>query len=782
MSEDEGKRKLSSSLSKSVVLHPWAALLGVALATLLALSSIVNPLTGEVYLQLDPAIGKLLSQRDAGGNYYEEVRTRFGNDDVMLIAVEHPKLFSYEGLTAVKQITERLEAVDEVDRVLSLAAALRIRGSGDDLEIAPFLDEIPEDAVKLSSLRDEVLSSPLYSGNLISRDGLTACFVIYFGDVPEEVFIEDRLDLHLRDLALEVAPDAAVWTAGGPHVKAETSAILLTDLAVSLPIILGLMLVFAGLATRTVAGTLVPTATVLIAMIWTLGIVAATGHALNIITTLVPPLVLIVGFAYVIHVVMALCAEARRAGDAAVGSRELMGRALHDTAFPVMLTALTTMIGFLSLGVSSLEVVRDFGLYSAVGMVAACLASLTFAPSVLSLAHPPRPGGLSGFEQRVDEVVSRLGRWDIRHRNAILAGGMLIALVSAVGVPRVIINTETIRNFRPDAAVRRSHEAIDERLEGTNRFYVVVEASAPNGLKDPAVLREIESLQEFLDQQPEIGGTTSLADFVRVFHRAFRGGSREFDHIPDSKRLIAQLLLVSPREQLEEYSDYVYQTGIVHVRTTATSSRELSDLVGRVEERLAALPESLKGGVTGASLLVTQTVDRISEGQVRSLVAAFALIFTILAVYLRSLRLGLIALVPNVIPILVYFGFLGWAGVSLNNATALMGSMVIGIAVDDTIHFLVNFRRAARGLDDDALAVIAALDTVGRPVTCTTLVICLGLLTIANSDLDTQAIFGVLGALTLVVAWLVDIVFTPALFSRFAGMGGGRSDGAPSAP
>jgi predicted RND superfamily exporter protein len=164
-------------------------------------------------------------------------------------------------------------------------------------------------------------------------------------------------------------------------------------------------------------------------------------------------------------------------------------------------------------------------------------------------------------------------------------------------------------------------------------------------------------------------------------------------------------------------------------------------------------------------MLLTRASDMISRGQALSLVAACAMIGAILCVYFRSLRTGLIALIPNVLPVAFYFGVMGATGVTLNNATALMGSIVLGIAVDDTIHFLVHFRRAARHVEDQTRAAAQALAEVGRPVTYTTIVICLGLLVVSTSALETQSHFGALGALTLAFAWLVDIVFTPALCS-----------------
>lgn len=189
-------------------------------------------------------------------------------------------------------------------------------------------------------------------------------------------------------------------------------------------------------------------------------------------------------------------------------------------------------------------------------------------------------------------------------------------------------------------------------------------------------------------------------------------------------------------------------------------------LARRIDARLEQLPDGIEGYTTGNAILLTRAADRIASGQALSLVWAGGMIGLLLVVYFRSLRLGLYALVPNMLPVLLYFGLLGATGTTLNNSTALMGSIVLGIAVDDTLHLLVEYRRALRETGDAQAALSQALVRVGRAITCTTLAVCLGLLVVGGSALRNQAEFGVLGAATLAIAWLVDVTVTPALCIR----------------
>ena len=364
-----------------------------------------------------------------------------------------------------------------------------------------------------------------------------------------------------------------------------------------------------------------------------------------------------------------------------------------------------------------------------------------------------------------DRMVARLAEFDLANRRLLIGLGIGVFAASVFCATKIQVNTEVIGNFRADSALRRGYDAVNEHLGGATSFYVMIESEQQGAFEDPDNLRALAFFQVWLQAQPEVGETTSMVDHLRVIHDAFREGDGSALRIPDSRRLTAQLLLMGSNEELDKLVDPAHRTATIQLRSTCTASEEFAALTARIEERLAELPAGLHGSTTGNAILLTRAADRISRGQAISLVAASVMIGLIMIVYLRSVVLGLAALVPNVLPVAVYFGALGLTGVTLNNATALMGSIVLGVAVDDTIHLLVHFREGVRHRGDEARAVREALAHVARPVTYTTLVLCLGLLIVATSQLETQAQFGALGAFTLAVAWAADIVITPALCS-----------------
>ncbi len=728
----------------------------------LAVLQIVDARSGTPRLELDPSIDRLLPDEDEDRRFYDRVRRIFGSDETLVVALVADDLFTAENLRRVARISRRLATLPAVQRVVSLDNALHIRSQRGDLLIEPFIETVPEDPAALARIRREALDNPIYAGNLVSRDGRAAAIVVYLRDMPERELLGLDIDRQVLRIAREESGDAQVWLAGGLYLKAETGRLMMRDLSRTLPLAALVVVAVALVCFRSLAGVLVPVGTTLLALVWTLGIASALGHSLNLVTAVAPSIVLVVGFAYAVHVVCEYEDVLRE--DRSSGSP--VSVALRQIALPVALTGATTAVGFLSLATSPLSAVRQFGLLCTLGVAATLVASLSFAPAVLAQLPRRRARPPSAASRRFDALAERVARFDTTRRIPILVAAALVAALAAWGSGHIRVSSDFLRDFPPTSEVRRNVEAVNRNLEGGNTFYVVLEARERDAFKEPENLRSIRELQRWLEARAEIGGTTSHVDYLMLIHRGFNDNDPAFLTIPDSRRLVTQLLFFGANEEIERFVDAAYQTAAIAVRSTVFDSGELADLVERVEARLDDLPAHIEGHVTGNGVLVARSIDDIARGQATSLSLAFGVIFVILALLFTSLRVGFIALIPNALPVLVYFGVLGWTGVTLNSTTGLVACIVLGIAVDDTIHFLARFNAEARRRADEAKGVVAALRRVGRPVTYTSAALCLGFLVLTTSELRNQVEFGALAAFTLAFAWLVDVVFTPALALR----------------
>jgi predicted RND superfamily exporter protein len=780
--------------SRVVTRHAVSVLVVVALTTLLAIAQIVDLGSGQPRLAIDTSFEQMLPSGDESRAYYDRVRKIFGNDETLLLVVHHTEgVFREDVLAAIARLTPRVEAVHGVASVLSLATAPNISSVDGDLVIAPLFETPPSDPAALAEVRRKAFANPLYAGSLVNEKGDTTSLVIQLLDISEAEFSritaadagwiaklldvappppsEQAVDRQIQALAAEELPAGVqTWLVGSAHIKAETTRTLVADLVKVIPLALLLITVVAGLSFRTVRGVLLPVSAIGIGVFWTLGVMAAVDPLLNLVTVSVPMLLLVIGFAYAVHVVSCYYHAAEEAPGPA---RDVAQLGLYNVLLPTLVTSLTTVAGFLSLVTHPLAAIRQFGLYGGIGVAFSGLAAITFVPAVLALlplqkGRGAQEGAVHGGapHRPFDRLLVWLGEFDCRNARAIFALVAVLSLLSAAGIPRIDVNSTMVSNFPEHSAVRRAVEAVNRHLGGAGQINVVLETDYPKGLTEPSILKQVEALQRWLEDQPTVSGTTSILDYIKLLHQGFNENDPTQYRIPSSRNLVTQLLFFGSSDDTKRFVDSQFQIGNVLVRTTALDSADLGALVRRIEERLAQLSEPLRGRITGNLVLISKTNDEIAVGQAISVGSAFGTIFLIMAALFMSLRIGLIGMVPNVFPVLLYFGVLGWTGVTLNVTTGLVASIVLGVSVDDTIHFFSNFNRFAREKASEIEGVKATLLHLGRPVTYASLALAAGFGVLALSDLRQQAEFGGLAAVTLLAAAVADLTFNPALTSR----------------
>ena len=742
--------------------HPKAVLGLVALGTLFALAQFWDFAERRPGLRIETQVEKVLPDEGIDRTRYQAFRDTFGGDRTVYLGLAGFDVFSEAGLATIQRTEQALLDVDGVRRVLSLASAADIRSDGGDVRVESVLGTMPDSDAARLELRERVMANPMHVGQLVSEDGRATAFIAYMEDMSEKEFRDRGLDHKMRDVVAAEAGEAEVLLAGGLSIRAATSRILLSDLITVVPAIFVLMGAVGLFVFRNLRLALIPLGAILIAEIWMLGTMAGLDRPLNLVSFIVPALVLAVGFAYTVHVVSEYQTEVNQGHDA----REAVARALTVESVPVLLTAATTIAGFLSLGVSRLPAIREFGFFCVVGVAASCIMALTLVPAVLRLLTPrPQTEAAAASNDWIERFARGIGGWVLARRWLVLAGGGAIAVAAVVGLTQIEVNTSFVHNLAPDNPLRVSINSFDRALGGSATLHVVVESDAADAFKEPENLVGLQRLQDWLESQPDVGSSASLADYLMVLNRAFNDGSEVAFRVPASRKTIGQFLFFLWNDQLSDFVTPRFDGAHVLVRVPSMTSRGYSDLMDRIETQLAGLPGDLRAHVTGGTAMVARTVDEIAWGQALSLSGATILIFGMLSLYLRSLRVAAIALIPNALPVLVYFGLLGLSGVTLNVITSLIACIVLGIAVDDTIHYIVRYREALEETGDPDRSAIDALETVARPITTTTIALCAGFLMLALSGLQHQVEFGWLAAVMLAFAWLVDVTFTPALMS-----------------
>ena len=734
------------------------------------------------HIQLDSSVESLLPGDNTDSQYYAEIRQLFGSDEIGVMGIIADTIYTPQTLQKITRLSNQIKAIEGVDDVISLANAVDPIANVTDPPL--LMPRIPSTPAELATLRDTLADRPIYLKNLVAPDGRAAAINIFFADMNDDEFL--RLGIDDKVVALidqESGPERVYYT-GLPHLKVYSTTGMQQDLARFVPLTLVFIVVVLYLSFRSKRGVVLPVLTVVVSLTWTLGIIVLSGNRLSLGSMALPPLLLVLGTAYSLHVV----AEYYELAGPDRSAREVVLETLRLTGPPIFLTALTTVLGFLSLSVNSIVSIQHMGLFSAVGITLACGLSLLLVPAGLVLLPLPA-GGASQPGAHLASVSSAL-RWlchfDIRRRRPILILGGLIAVVSVWQTAAIRVDSNFQSFFRADDPIRQATDAINEHLVGSMAFYVAIDGDKPNSINDWNTLRRIKDLQLYIDAQPGVDKTVSFVDYCELLDRGAQSGTggdiivspegeiiqapaggaqTTFWDNPEQLRGVLQLVTLSP-ESFERVVNIDFSRTNILVRTTLSQSSDIMALVEQIETFAAnTFPPQLSVRATGNLVLLTKTTGDIVSGQVQSLALAATVIFVLMAGMFLSVRVGLIAMIPNLFPILVFFGLMGLSGAVLNLGTSIVASIALGIAVDNTIHFMTRLSAEVRNTSDQEQALLATLATIGKPAVFATVILFLGFAVLGFSRFVPIQEFGILSAITMGAALVGDLVLLPAMIA-----------------
>ena len=705
-------------------------------------------------LEIDPSIKNLVPNNGQDLKIYHHTQEIFENDDYLLVVWLTQDLFTTKNLRALKRFTRELESLPGVVKVDSLATAMSINSELDWTRIDPFLHSIPSNAEELSKARKNALANPIFNGQLVSGEGNGAILSVHFDQAFSNVELMVLME-EVRSLSEHNAEGLRQFLTGPLYMRMETSRLLMRDLYRVLPMAVLVTLFIAILGFRNILGPILPAFSNILALVVTLMIFVAQGNKLNFITAILPAVIYVIGFAYSIHVIT----EFERFFAQMKDKHQALKRALEDVFLPITLTAMTTAIGFLSLTLSDIRSIQIFGLYAALGTSLAWITSLIVVPSGLACFASHR-GEIRKKEYQLSQKITR---FVVNYRTSILTAGFVLFMVSIWGASRINVSTDYLENFSDDNVIHENFRLTNSTFSGAVPVQVLLRAPHEDAFKDPQFLQIVTDLQSWIEAIPSVGGVYTIVDYLDVLETAFAEELEEDPSGERSKNLNSALLLFGGGVDADRYADPSFSETILRVKTSLVATKEITRLIDLIQARVDALPLGVSGNVTGSSSLIAKTIDNIAKGQLMSLFFALLSIYVVLLLVFKSWIVALVALLPNALPLSVFFGYLGVTGTPLNITTSMVAAVVLGIAIDDSIHFLTRFKKEFSKVSSSTIAIQRTLKAIGRPVTLTTLALCAGFVMLSIGELQNQLQFGLLSAGSLFIAWLVDIIFTPAL-------------------
>jgi predicted RND superfamily exporter protein len=740
--------------------HPFLA----GLALLVATAGLASELPG---LRIDQSAQGLMVEGDPAREHYERARERFGSDNLTVVVVKADDVFTAPVLAAVERLTRALGSLDGVSQVESLTTVRNLEGDGDRLDTEPLVPTPPPTAAaELARVRRAALGNRVFVGNIIAADARTTAITVYVDPPPGDTRFNERFVAAVEGLiAREAAAGLTIYQVGTPVTRATYSEYLQRDQRTVVPLSVACLLLVLALLFRTAQGVAIPLFTGLTSIVWAVGLMALTGLPLTILTAIVPSLILAIGFAEDVHMLSEYHHRLELGDDRVTAIRAM----LRQTALPITVTTLTTVVGFGSLVTTNITMLAEFGWASAMALAANFVVTLIALPVLLRWWPVPRRLRRSALDGGppsgpIPALMERLAHFDLRHRIAILAVAGVLAAGSLVGWATLRVSTDIIGFFPERSPIRERLRDLHASLAGGLAFYVVVDTGRDDGVKDPAVLRRIAGLQDFLAATGEVDKTVSIADYIRKMHREIHGGDPARETVPDTADEVAQYLLTLEGPELAKLVDFSAAAANIVVRHHLTGSGELTALLRRIDRYVAEhFPPNVIVRPTGEAILFNNAADYMAVNELTSFSLTFLVIGLIHSALFMSFKAGALSLIPNVVPILCIYGLMGLLGIPLDNSNAMIATIAIGIAVDDTVHHMVTYSRQLRAHPDQRVAMFRTMRAQGRPIIFVSLAMAAGFLPLATSSFAPTVVFGLLGALAMLLALVGELTLTPVL-------------------
>ncbi|EIO5095159.1 MMPL family transporter [Vibrio parahaemolyticus] len=703
---------------------------------------------------------------------FDEIQTTFAKTDnlAIVIAPEDGDVFSPQTLSLIQKITVDAWQVPYSSRVDSIANYQHTEAFEDDLLVEDLLySEYELTPDRISKVKSIALSEPVLKSALVSEKGdvTVVNITVQLPEMDKTAEVEEVVSSinAMIDRYQRAYPDVTFHKAGIIAMNHAFMTAAQDDSSTLVPTMLVVILVFLTIMLRSILSVIATLIVIIGSVMATMGISGWAGMFLSTATVNVPTLIMTLAVADCVHVI-ATMRQSMKNGFTKVQSIE---RSIALNFVPILITSVTTAIGFLMMNMSDSPVLRDFGNLSALGVMVACLLSVTLLPALLKLL-PIHVKMETSQDQK--HVMDHLGDFVVSQRRALLPLSVAVIVVCASLIPLNKVNDESVEYFGQRNEFRQAADFMEERISGMTNISIAIKTNESQGIAAPDFLNTIGEFSSWLRDQPETDHVATLADVYKRLNKNMHGDDEAYYLLPQERELAAQYLLLYEMSlpyglDLNNQIN-VDKSSIKMVLTVANlGSVELVDLENRIYQWFAEHAPQYQVVASSPSLMFAHIGETNMASMLSTLPITLVLISALLIFALRSVRLGLISLMPNIAPAVIGFGL--WALISgeINLGLSVVVTLTLGIVVDDAVHFLSKYQRACREGQTAEQAVRYAFHTVGRALWITTVVLVAGFSVLAMSSFRLNADMGQLSAIVIFIALVVDFLFLPTLLMLF---------------
>ena len=747
---------MSNKLIQVILNHPK-----VILSILAAITLVLGTFLPKV--KMDFSIEQLFSQNDPVINRFLNFREEFdGVDNRIFLLYESDDPFSYKNLELNKKMVYAFENIEGVSKVTSLTN-IELFTEGGEYLLSPVYENIPKSIDSLNIAKERILSSDLLKNYLISEDGKVAAILIEVSDSFNEH--ESRESIVKQIDELQLGTDWTWHQTGLPIIRTRYVQYMIADNITFLIPVLSMLILLLSLLFRSLVGLALPLIVVLLTIIWTLGFMTAAGITINIISYIIPTLLMVVGISDSVHFLVKYYKTLHLLGD----KREALTQSLQKIGTAIFLTSITTAIGFGALSMVNIEIVKEFGIFTAMGVFFAFIITVLFIPSTLMLLGKTPKTKLEAYSRgyRV-KIVKKLITIVRGHPKKIIFTGITITIIGFFGALQINPHSKLLDDLRPGNTLLEDMRLAEDRMGSVLPVEIIITVDENENfqdIQDVAVISFTDELASYISKIPEIGKVVSVSDYLKAINQAMNDGDKSFYQVPLSREIISQYMLLYDSEFNSLINSDLTKLRIasqikdIDSRRSAEIEKELNTYIASV------IPEGITAEVTGTAFLALRTNNYLVKNLLGSFLVALIIITFLMIVLFRSVKMAFISILPNIIPMMVMAAVLGFLQIPLRPATAMTFAVAFGIAVDDTLHYLIRYRMELskqhyRQANDSTM-----LGT-GIAMMSTTAILSAGFLVLILSQFTPTVEFGMLSVITIVTALIGDLTFLPALLSQ----------------
>ena len=740
---------------KKLINYKWASVF-LILAISFAFFMIMKKNT-----RMETDLDKYMPEQHPVFVYSNKAEEWFNIKDGIIIAIENRNgIYNTGTFKKIKDITKALQKMKEIgkDDVTSLYTADNIIGTEEGMDVKPFFKKLPKDEESLKKIQQNVRNNEMIFERLVSADGKVTVIIAEIGD---DTFSQEFYHRILK-MAREFEGPEKLYVAGRPIVEGTMAYLGPRDMKRMVPIVILVIVMVLLLLLKSFKAMIFTMLVVLFSTVWTFGLMATLKIPIYAVSTMIPVMLIAIGVADGIHLYSHLHLYMKE--HPLASKKEAISDMIHGMWKPVVMTSITTAVGFISLITSQVYPIKYFGLFTAFGVLIAMVFSLVLIPAGLMLLGIPNWKKKSKNESTDTKkrFSFRFSQWIIKYKYLTIILTIVIIAVSLLGIGKVWINSSFLEKFEKDSDIVITDQFINKHFGGTSSLNVILDSKKHDAFKNPDILNLMDKMQNDVEKLKIVGNSFSLADYLKRMNKVMHADKEKYNTIPDSKNLNAQYLLLyemsGDPENLWKVVNYNYQKANLLIQLKSDNSKAINsaiDIIKKYIPEFKKLDVSINYAGSGYKGLVF--TDLILEGQILSLVLSLFIVIILLSIMFKKISIGFIASIPIIITAIISFGIMGLLNIPLSTTTALLSSIAIGIGIDYAVHFIERYKIYAGETGDKIKTSELTMLHSGRAIVFNALVIIAGFLVLLFSVFPPNRALGALVSLNMFTSFVGTI-------------------------